>query len=57
MEEDGEDSSDLLPIEKASAKLDKRRLKMEKLAAAELKLNTQDREIFTLPSGKTRKKK
>ena len=57
MEEDGEDSSDLLPIEKASAKLDKRRLKMEKLAAAELKLNTQDMEIFTLPSGKTRKKK
>ena len=50
--EDGDDD-DLLPIEKASAKLDKRRLKMEKLAKAEMKLNMMDKEIFTLPSGKT----
>lgn len=48
-----EDDSEMLPIEKASAKLDKRRLKMEKMAKAEMKLNMQDKEIFTLPSGKS----
>ena len=48
-------AEDLLPIEKASMKLERKQKKAEKvvqkLAAEEMKLNFQQKEVFTLPSG------
>ena len=48
-------AEDLLPIEKASMKLERKQKKAEKvvqkLAAEEMKLNFQQKEVFNLPSG------
>jgi len=58
--DEANDAEDLLPIEKASMKLVKKQKKTEKmelkLAAEEMKLNFQQTEVFTLPSGQDMEK-
>ena len=50
-EDEGSDDEKMLPIEKASKKLEKKQKKEAKLAEEEMKLNMAERETFTLPSG------
>lgn len=50
-ESDKEDQDDLLPIEKASKKLEAKRKKEMKMAEEELKTNIAEVETFHLPSG------
>lgn len=50
-EEDEDDNEDMLPIEKAAKKLNKKQEKDRKLAEAELQTNISEMEKYTLPSG------
>ena len=50
-EEVNEDDEEMLPIEKAAKKLEKKQKKDAKLDEEEMKLNMAERETFTLPSG------
>lgn len=50
-EEDEDENEDMLPIEKAAKKLNKKQEKDRKLAEAELQTNISEMEKYTLPSG------
>ncbi|XP_033642093.1 25S rRNA (cytosine-C(5))-methyltransferase nop2-like [Asterias rubens] len=49
-EDDSEDDGDMLPIEKASKKLDKKLKKAKKLSEAELRAHTAQFDMFHLPT-------
>nr|XP_034315222.1 25S rRNA (cytosine-C(5))-methyltransferase nop2 isoform X1 [Crassostrea gigas] len=50
-EDDEDENEDMLPIEKAAKKLNKKQEKDRKLAEAELQTNISEMEKYTLPSG------
>lgn len=50
-DDDGDDDNEMLPIEKKSKKLDKKKARDKALAEEELKTNISETEVFVLPSG------
>ncbi|CAH3025864.1 unnamed protein product [Porites evermanni] len=50
-DDDSDDDEEMLPIEKKSKKLDKKKARDKTLAEEELKTNISETEVFVLPSG------